>query len=73
MQDLYEQIRIFFQSGDYSGARDFLHNTRQQFQDQGDYWYYLAHIERKIGDLAQAEEFCKKSLELILAKIQKNR
>lgn len=65
MADIYEQIRSFFQSGDYSGARDFLLSTKQQFQDQGDYWYYLAHAERKIGDLIQAEEFCKKSLELM--------
>lgn len=65
MPELYEQIKMFFQSGDYSGARNFLQNTKQQFHDKGDYWYYLAHSERKIGDLAQAEEFCKKSLELM--------
>lgn len=65
MTDLYEQIKDFLQSGDYSGARNFLHNTKQQFQDQGDYWYYLAHAEIKIGDLEQAEKFCKKSLELM--------
>ena len=64
MTELYEQIKSFFQSGDYSGARDFLNNTKQQFQDQWDYWYYLAHAERKIGNLAQAEDFCKSSLEL---------
>ena len=65
MAELYEQIKSYFQSGDYFGARDFLRNTKQQFQDQWDYWYYLAHAERKIGDLAQAEEFCKKSLQLM--------
>lgn len=65
MEELYEQIKVYFQNGDYSGARDFLHHTKQKFQNQGDYWYYLAHTERKIGDLAQAEEFCKKSLELM--------
>lgn len=65
MAELYEQIKNYFQSCDYSGARYFLLNVKQQFQDQGDYWYYLAHVERKIGDLAQAENFCKKSLELM--------
>lgn len=65
MTELYQQVKSFFKSGDYSGARDFLNNVKQQFQDQSDYWYYLAHAERKIGDLARAEDFCKRSLELM--------
>lgn len=65
MQELYEQIKGYFQSGDYSGACDFLRKSKEKFQHQWDYWYYLAHAERKNGDLIQAEESCKKSLDLM--------
>jgi len=65
MTELHEQINRFLQSGDYSSALDFLNNVREQFKNEWDYWYYLAHAERKIGDLVRAEDFCKKSLELM--------
>ncbi|MEK7078305.1 MAG: tetratricopeptide repeat protein [Patescibacteria group bacterium] len=59
-----KQIQNFLRTGDYSSAINFLMNIKQESQNNLDYLYYSAHIARKMGNLAQAEDFCKKAIAL---------
>lgn len=58
-----KQIQNFLRDGNYSSAKKVLSNM-QGAENDLDYLYYSAHIARKIGDLSQAEEFCKKAVAL---------
>jgi len=63
-QEDHKQVANFLKNGDYQSALDFLEEIEEKTKDGSDYWYYSAHIARKMGDLKRAEIFCKKSLEL---------
>jgi len=63
-QEDHKQVTSFLKIGDYKSAVNFLEEIEEKAKDDSDYWYYHAHIARKMGDLKQAEFFCKKALEL---------
>jgi len=63
-QDEHKQIANFFKNGDYQSALDFLASIEEKAKDDSDFWYYSAHIARKLGDLNRAEIFCKNALEI---------
>ena len=60
----HKQLANFLRNGDYQSALNFLEGIEEKAKDDSDYWYYHAHIARKMDDLKQAEIFCKKALEL---------
>jgi len=65
MQKSYQQkLQDFISVGDYIGAKNYLLSIGQDLAKDVDYLYYSAHIARKTGDLIQAEDFCKKTIEL---------
>lgn len=61
----HEQIANFFRNGDYQSALDFLASIEEKAKNDSDFWYYNAHIARKLNDLKRAEFFCKKALEIL--------
>lgn len=63
-EENHKQIAGFLKNGDYQSALDFLAKIEEKAKDDSDYWYYSAHIARKMGDLKRAEILCKKALEL---------
>ena len=63
-QEHHKQVADFLKSGDYQSAINFLEEIEEKAKDDPDYWYYLALISRKIGDLQQAEEYCNKALKI---------
>jgi tetratricopeptide (TPR) repeat protein len=63
-QEHHKQVVDFLKSGDYQSAVNFLGEIEEKAKDDSDYWYYTAHIARKMSDLKRAEIFCKKALEL---------
>lgn len=71
-QDDYRQVADFLKNGDYQLAIIFLETIEEKAKDDSDYWYYHAHIARKLGDLNSAEIFCKKALELSSASRKAN-
>src|SRR3989338_10627329 len=60
----HKQLANFLRNGDYQSALNFLEGIEEKAKDDSDYWYYHAHIARKMSDLKRAEIFCKKALEL---------
>lgn len=58
-----KQIKTFLGAGDYTSAEGILSDMPETQRDI-DYWYYSAHIARKMHDLARAEEFGKKAITL---------
>src|SRR3989338_5616891 len=60
----HKQLANFLQNGEYQSALDLLAAIEERAKDDSDYWYYHAHIARKMGDLKRAEIFCRKALEL---------
>src|SRR3989344_9206118 len=60
----YKQLANFLQNGEYQSALDLLAAVEERAKDNSDYWYYHAHIARKMGDLKRAEIFCEKALTL---------
>ena len=63
-QEHHRQLINLLRNGDYQSANSFLAEIKEESKDDSDYWYYSAHIARKVGDLKQAEKFCKKAVEL---------
>mgnify|MGYP001563881173 FL=1 len=63
-QEHHKQLLSFLRSGNYQLASDFLVGVKGEYENDSDYWYYLAHIARRVGDVKQAEHFCKKAIEL---------
>ena len=63
-QDEHKQLANFLQNGAYQSAVNFLEEIQEKAKDDSDYWYYHAHIARKLGDLKRAEIFCEKALTL---------
>ena len=63
-QSEHKQLANFLQNGEYQSALDFLAEIEERAKDDSDYWYYHAHIARKMGDLKRAEIFCEKALTL---------
>ena len=56
-QEDHKQVANFLKNGDYQSALDFLGEIEEKTKDDSDYWYYSAHIARKMGDLKRAEIF----------------
>jgi len=63
-EENHKQMTGFLKNGDYQSALDFLAEIEEKAKDDSDYWYYSAHIARKMNDLKRAEIFCKKALSL---------
>ncbi len=63
-QSEHQQMVNLFRNGDYQSALDFLTSIEEKAKNDSDFWYYNAHIARKLGDLKRAEIFCKKALEI---------
>src|SRR3989344_7500441 len=63
-QEDHKQVTSFLKIGDYKSAVNFLEEIEEKAKDDSDYWYYHAHIARKMGDLKRAEIFCEKVLAL---------
>jgi len=64
-EENHKQMTGFLKNGDYQSALDFLAEIEEKAKDDSDYWYYSAHIARKMSDLKRADIFCKKALELL--------
>jgi len=64
-EENHKQMAGFLKNGDYQSALDFLAEIEEKAKDDSDYWYYSAHIARKMSDFKRAEIFCKKALELL--------
>ena len=63
-EEQHKEIQDCLAVGDYISAERILSGIKDASNNDADYWYYLAHIFRKKGDLVKAEEFCKKALSL---------
>src|SRR3989344_7329893 len=63
-QEHHRQLINFLRNDDYQSAVLFLEEIEKKANDDSDYWYYSAHIARKMNDLRRAEIFCKKAIEL---------
>src|SRR3989344_9468586 len=60
----HKQLVNFLRNGDYQSAPNFLAEIEEKAKDDSDYWYYSAHIARKMDDLKRAKMFCEKALSL---------
>ena len=58
-----KRIQNFLRNENYASAKEVLASIQETEADL-DYWYYSAHIARKMGDLNQAEKFCTKAIVL---------
>ena len=61
-QDEHKKLADFLRNDNYQSALDFLAEIEERAKNDSDYWYYHAHLARKMGDLNRAEEYCDKAL-----------
>lgn len=62
-QEYQQQLQSFLNIKDYSAAKNYLESIADKvLVDDLDYLYHLAYVSRKLGDLEQAEAYCKKAL-----------
>lgn len=61
-EEILKEIRILSSLKDYAGIRDLL--RANVFENAIEYWYYLAHANRKIGNRDEAEKCCEKVLQI---------
>ena len=53
-------LNNFIKTKDYSSAKKFLDAIKSEYPDDLDYFYFLVHINRKLGQLDQAEQIGRK-------------
>lgn len=58
----HQQIENLVKEKEYSAAEKFLLSIKSEYSDDLDYCYFLVNVYRKLGNLEQAEEICKKAI-----------
>ncbi|MFA6076967.1 MAG: tetratricopeptide repeat protein [Candidatus Paceibacterota bacterium] len=58
----HQQLEYYIKNKDYSTAESFLISIKSEYIDDMDYWYFLVHVNRKLGRLDKSEEVCQKAI-----------
>ncbi len=57
-----QQLDYYIKNKDYSSADSFLLSIKSEYQNDLDYWYFLAFVNRKLERLDHAREICQKAI-----------